>query len=356
LIVAWKDVVPPFVYNNVLDQLVVPKLSTAIKAWKPRSSRRHPGLSEQSSRFPWWLFSWLQYLDERHTDPKHATGLLSDVKRKFRVVLDTWDLRKGPVGGIDLWKEALGSEFSVALQNHLLPRLARHLRDNFEVNPQDQDLSALEDVLVWADYYSSKTMGLLLVAEFFPKWHHILYIWLTNEPNFEEVGEWFSWWRSQIPTALNEIVAVDDEWTKGLKMMDQASQLGDLAATELPPPPEMAAAGPQQTTATTLLPDKAIPAKPKPQAAPPPAAAQEIPFKDIVEDWCAEQGLIILPLREAHPQNGQPLFRVTASANGKGGVVVFLQGDVVWAQNRKARDLWEPMGLEDRLVQRAEGK
>jgi tuftelin-interacting protein 11 len=351
LVVAWKDVVPPFVYASVLDQLVVPKLSSAIKAWKPRNGRRHPGSSEQGSRFPWWLFTWLQYLDERHTDPRHATGLLSDVKRKFRVVLDTWDLRKGLVGGIDLWKEALGSEFSAALQNHLLPRLARHLRVNFEVNPQDQDLTTLEDVLKWTDYFSSKIMGLLVVAEFFPKWHNILYVWLTNEPNFEEVGEWFSWWRSQIPTGLNEIVAVDDEWTKGLKMMDQASQLGDLAATELRPPET--AANAQQTTAT-LQPDKALPVKPRQQEAPP--AAHEVPFKDIVEDWCAEQGLIILPLREAHPQNGQPLFRVTASANGRGGVVVFLQGDVVWAQNRKARDLWEPMGLEDRLVERAEGK
>ena len=86
------------------------------------------------------------------------------------------------------------------------------------------------------------------------------------------------------------------------------------------------------------------------------APVREITFKDIVEEWCADQGLIILPLREAHPQNGHPLFRITASASGKGGVIAFLQGDVVWVQNRKARDIWEPMGLEDQLVERAEGK
>jgi tuftelin-interacting protein 11 len=353
LVVAWKDVVPPFVYANVLDQVVVPKLSRAIKDWKPRSSRRHPDSAQQNSRLPWWLFTWLQYLDERHTDPKHATGLLSDVKRKFRVVLDSWDLRKGLVGGIDLWKEALGSEFDVALRNHLLPRLARHLREDFEVNPQDQDLTSLEDVLKWKDYYKANVLGLLLVAEFFPKWHNILYIWLTNEPNFEEVGEWFSWWRSQIPPEINELVPVDEEWTKGLRMMDLASRLGDRAAAELPPP-ETTPSGQQPVAAGLPRPDKdtaaaaPAPSKPKPP--------QEIAFKDIVESWCAEQGLIMLPLREAHPQNGQPLFRITASATGKGGVLVFIQGDVVWAQNRKTRDIWEPIGLEDRLVERAEGK
>ncbi|KAL1985886.1 hypothetical protein VTN96DRAFT_7264 [Rasamsonia emersonii] len=356
LVVAWKDVVPPFVYANVLDQVVVPKLSSAIKEWKPRSSRRHPDSSKHSSRFPWWLFTWLQYLDERHTDPKHATGLLSDVKRKFRVVLDTWDLRKGLVGGIDLWKEALGSEFDVALRNHLLPRLARHLREEFEINPQDQDLTALEDVLAWKDYYKPNVLGLLLVAEFFPKWHNILYIWLTNEPNYEEVGEWFSWWRSQIPTEINELAVVDDEWTKGLRMMDLASRLGDRAATELPPPDTAPASQQQPSVAAGFpQPDKDKAAAPAP-APPKPKPPQEIAFKDIVESWCAEQGLIILPLREAHPQNGQPLFRITASATGKGGVVVFLQDDVVWAQSRKARDVWEPVGLEDRLVERAEGR
>lgn len=351
LVVAWKDILPSFVYSNVLDQLVVPKLSAAIKEWKPRnSSRRHPS-SKESSRFPWWLFTWLQYLDERHTDPKHATGLLSDAKRKFRVVLDTWDLRKGLVSGIELWRDALGSEFDVTLRNHLLPRLARHLRDEFEVNPQDQDLTALEDVLKWKDYFKPNVTALLLAAEFFPKWHNILHIWLTNEPNYEEVGEWFTWWRSQIPPEINDMTVIDDEWKKGLQMMDLASRLGDRAATELPPPET--APGQQLPHETAVpRPDKEAAAKPPPKPKPP----QEIAFKDIVEAWCSEQGLIMLPLREAHPQNGQPLFRITASATGKGGVVVFLQGDVVWAQNRKARDIWEPMGLEDRLVERAEGK
>ncbi|OKL60109.1 hypothetical protein UA08_04689 [Talaromyces atroroseus] len=351
LVVAWKDVIPAFVYSNILNQVIVPKLSIAIKEWKPRSSRRHAETPQHSSRFPWWLFTWLQYLDEHHTNPRHATGLLSDVRRKFRVVLDTWDLRKGLLDGIDLWKEALGSEFDVALQRHLLPRLARHLREDFQVNPQDQDLVAFEDVLKWKDFYKTKVFGLLLVAEFFPKWHNILYIWLTNEPNFEEVGEWFTWWRSQIPPELNEIGVVDDEWTKGLKMMDLASQLGDRAATELPAPEAAPTAAP--ITAAGLRPDKAAPVLTQKAK---PAPIKEISFKDIVEEWCADQGLIILPLREAHPQNGQPLFRITASASGKGGVIAFLQGDVVWVQNRKARDIWEPMGLEDQLVERAEGK
>ncbi|OJJ49429.1 hypothetical protein ASPZODRAFT_129893 [Penicilliopsis zonata CBS 506.65] len=355
LVVAWKEIIPPFIYTNVLDQLVVPKLSNALKEWKPRSSSRRHGSSRQhSQKFPWWLFTWLQYLDERHTNPKHATGLLSDAKRKFRVVLDTWDIRQGLINGVELWKDALGSEFDVSLRNHLLPRLARHLREDFEVNPQDQDLTALEDVLKWKPFFKLNVIGLLLVAEFFPKWHQILYVWLTNDPNYEEVAEWFSWWCSQFPEEINQLKIVDEEWTKGLVTMDRASRLGDRAAAELPPPTATTAT--TQTAKETAAAQPAISDVPPAQAPRKPKVAEEVAFKDILEVWCAEQGLIMLPLREAHPQNGQPLFRITASATGKGGVVAFIQGDVVWTQNKKAKDLWEPMGLEDRLVERAEGR
>lgn len=355
LVVSWKEALPYFVYANVLDQLIVPKLSGGLKAWKPRSSSRrqkHHDHPASESKLPWWLFTWLQYLDERHTNPKQPTGLMSDAKRKFRVVLDTWDLHRGGIiPGIELWQSALGvSEFDACLRNHLLPRLSRHLRENFEVNPADQDLSPLENVLQWRGWFAPNVMGLLLVSEFFPKWHYILYVWLTNDPNYEEVGEWFSWWRAQIPTEVNELAIVDDEWKKGLQTMDLASRLGDRAAAELPLPTTTTQQQQQQTTMPTTHPppEEKGPRKPR--------VLEEIPFKEILEAWCVEQGLLIIPLREAHPQNGQPLFRITASATGRGGVVAFIQGDVVWVQNKKVKEVWEPIGLENGLVEKAEGR
>lgn len=357
LVEAWKDIIPTFVYASVLDQLVVPKLSAALQQWKPRSSRKQSGSSQS---FPWWLFDWLRFLDERHTDPKAPTGLLSDAKRKFRKVLDNWDLRRGLLGGIDVWRDVLGSEFQAALRNHLLPRLSRHLREEFDVNPQDQHLEPFENVLKWKDHFKPAVMAMLLSAEFFPKWHAVLHLWLTSEPNYEEVGQWFSWWKSQIPEDINAVDEVAAEWNRGLEMMNLALDLGDRAKTELPPPPPVSEhqrhrqkqvrerehgrhVAPVPTSA-------AAPVKPRPKP------IEEPTFKDVVEEWCAEEGLIMVPLREAHVQSGLPLFRVTASANGKGGVLVYLKGDVVWAQNRKAREVFEPVGLDNGLIAKAEGK
>ncbi|KAF3481410.1 RNA-binding protein [Arthroderma uncinatum] len=352
LIEEWKNLLPGFVYSNVLNQLIVPKLSAAIKAWKPRSSKKNNGSSQH---FPWWLFDWLSYLDEHHTDPKAPTGLLSDAKRKFRVLLDTWDLSRGLVPGIELWKDVLGTEFDKALQNHILPRLARHLRENFDVNPQDQDLTAFEDVMKWKPFFKPTVIGLLLSAEFFPKWHAILHLWLTSDPNYDEVGQWFSWWKSQIPDEINAVPEVEEEWSRGLETINLALDLGDKAKTDLPPPAPSASHPVHQKHGHGKHRDKhATPANGKP-AKPQKVQVEEPTFKDIVEEWCGDEGLIMVPLREAHLQSGLPMFRITASANGKGGVLVYLKGDVVWAQNKKARDVWEPTGLDAGLVSRAEG-
>lgn len=346
LIEAWKDILPSFVYATMIDQLIVQKLTAAVNDWSPRGShkkRKH----HQPPHI--WLFPWLPYLDEVHTDPRNSSGLLADVKRKFRVVIDSWNLSKGVFEGLQNWKEVFRGELDNVLIRHLLPRLASHMQENFDVDPQDQDLTALEQVLLWKDFFKPSTMGQLLIAEFFPKWHNILYIWLTSEPNYEEIWQWFTWWKTQIPEEFNIIQAVASEWEKGLEMINQALDLGDLAKTELPPP----ITGPVRPIKPAA---PVTPLASSDKGAVSQRPIQEASFKDVLDDWCVEQGLIMVPLREAHPQTGLPLFRITASVNGKGGVLVYLKGDVVWAQTKKDKSVWEPTGLDDMLLDRAEGR
>jgi tuftelin-interacting protein 11 len=350
LVEAWREILPPFVYYNLTNNLIATKLSTAVHNWNPRTA-----LKRKSSRpLPHvWLFPWLPFLDAHHTDPQSSTGLLSDVKRKLRVALDTWDLSRGVLPGLDAWQSVLKSTLQDALIRHLLPRLSKYLELNFDVYPPDQDLTPLERVLAWNDFFKPVVIGQLLVTEFFPKWFNTLHAWLVNSPNYEEVGEWFTWWKGQIPAEISAVKAVADLWDKGLDMMTHALDLGDRAKDELPPP----SAGPMRPLATT----DSTPGTPQPQAG---AATTETPrkvevaasFRDVVEAWCEEENLLLMPLREAHEITGLPLFRITASATGRGGVVVYLSGDVIWAQRKGEKGVFEPVGLEEGLVNRAEGK
>lgn len=68
----------------------------------------------------------------------------------------------------------------------------------------------------------------------------------------------------------------------------------------------------------------------------------------------------MIPLREAEQQTGLPLFRITASASGRGGLVVYLQGDVLWGRGSAGAGAegkgFAPLGLDDSLAARAEGR
>ncbi|KAF2136730.1 uncharacterized protein K452DRAFT_312934 [Aplosporella prunicola CBS 121167] len=324
LVEAWKDVLPPFVHYGLLNNLIVTKLKAALHDWNPRLSLR----KKHSIPLPHvWLFPWLQYLSDEHTNPKAPTGLLTDVRHKFAAALKSWDLTRGVLPGLDSWREVLPT-LEHTLIRYLLPRLSAHLHDNFSIDPSDQDLAPLTHVLAWTPFFRPSTLAHLLEAAFFPKWLSVLHLWLTSEPDYDEVGQWFSWWKAQLPDAINAVPAVARAWDQGLELMNAALDLGEDAKTALPAP-ELAPL-PSEEEEEEVSAAAAAPAPPPPAPEQPPDDQPETTFKDVVEDWCHEHDVLLVPLREADAQTGAPLFRITASAAGRGGVVVFLRGDVVF--------------------------
>ncbi|KXL46003.1 hypothetical protein M433DRAFT_154052 [Acidomyces richmondensis BFW] len=348
---SWRPLLPPFVYSNLIDQLLVPKLATALQSWDPRKRghhHKHPTVKYMQPHS--WIFPWLPYLPPYQLDLKASSGLMADVKRRLRQVLDSWDISNGVLPGLSEWRDLLRVELDHILVRHLLPRLSLYLSQEFDINPADQNLTPLENTLKWQEFFKVDVFARLLAAEFFPKWLSTLHLWLTTEDaNFEEIGQWLSWWKQQLPDELWSHPEVLKQWEKGTDMVHAGLDLLDegLPLTNLPPP----AAGPAKPIAKTIA-QKLDAPKPAPRL----ASAENADFKDVVEAWCAEEDLTMVPLREAHPQTGLPLFRITASAIGKGGVVVYLKGDVVWAQRKSDRAIYDPIGLEEKLVQRAEGK
>ncbi|KAK3709707.1 hypothetical protein LTR37_010734 [Vermiconidia calcicola] len=346
---AWRPLLPSFIYAHLMDQLIVPKLSAAFQQWDPKKRNHHHKQTTLKHAQPHtWLFPWLPYLPPYHLDPKAPSSLLVGFKRRLRQILDAWDIAFGLLPGLDQWRDLLRPELDHLLVRHLLPRLALHLTTKFEIDPSDQDLTPLENVLKWQSLFKTDVLARLLIAEFFPKWLSTLHLWLTTEDaNLEEIGQWFSWWKEQLPPSLTNHSDIIKEWNKGTQMINAALDLMDQGQplTQLAPP----AAGPAKPISKQMAKKLDTPA---PAALIEPAAD----FRDIVEAWCAEEDLTMVPLREAHPRTGLPLLRITASATGKGGVIVYLQGDVVWAQRKGDRTVFEPIGLEERLVARAEGK
>jgi tuftelin-interacting protein 11 len=347
---AWKPILPDFVVDSVVNTLVAQRLVAMLHSWNPKLAWKRP------SKYPpphIWIFPWLPHLSTHHIDPQAATGLLSDVNRKLRVALDSWEITDGIMPGLVEWVPLMGNTLQNTLVKHVLPRLAGHLTSEFEVYPPDQDLTPLEKVLLWNDLLPPRAMAQLLIAELFPKWLATLHQWLVSEDvNYEEVMVWYKWWKEQIPASLNESKAIAEQWNKGLVMMNQAGELDDDDKHLLAPP----VAGPTRPLVPPSKPTSASrPLENILKAAAAPRQEEET-FREVLEQWAESESLMLFPLREAHPSTGLPLFRLTASATGKGGAIVYLKGDVVWAQKKGDKETFLPIELGSALIDRAENR
>ncbi|KAI9730777.1 MAG: hypothetical protein M1818_008057 [Claussenomyces sp. TS43310] len=333
LLDTWEKLLPAFIRSQILDQLVVRKLDEAVAAWNPKKRRNAP--------LPHlWLFPWLQYLSAHHADPRSSTGLVSDVKRKFRQLIDAWDFGRGVIPGLLDWRAVLQvkgtcDDWTPLLMNHVLPHLARFLRTNFQVAPQDQEpfMPYLNRTLEWTDILGAKIVGQLLVDELFPMWHDVLHQWLTLDGvNYLEIQQWFDFWISIIPDSINAVPAIQAEWQRGSDLINRALDLGANAKDALPAPV-------LPTHVAKELP-KQIPSVPTVGPAP---EVEEVTFRHQVEDWCMAHELQFLPEKSTLEANG-PVYRVTAAPIGKGGVLIYLRGDNIFAQIK--RGTWTHLGTE----------
>jgi hypothetical protein len=93
LFTAWSPLLPIFLRDNVLDQLILPKLSKAILDWSPSSMQRG-GASLHNIVFP-----WLEHAGDR------MEMVLEESKRKIRSWLKGWKVADGVPAGMDAWKE-----------------------------------------------------------------------------------------------------------------------------------------------------------------------------------------------------------------------------------------------------------
>ncbi|CAN8104080.1 unnamed protein product [Discula destructiva] len=354
---AWQAVLPGFVKTYFLEQDIVRKLDEAIAKWEPKRKKQHslPHL---------WLFPWLQHLPYHHLDPKSSTGLVADVKRKFRQLIDVWDFDRGVIPGLKEWKNVLrpnkvNDQWKPLVMNHILPSMARYLRKNFDVQPSDQEpyLQVLTGVLEWRHVVSPRMVAEVVVAEVFPKWHDILYQWLVDEDvSYEDVANWCEWWHDAdgpLPVEIRDTPSVASEFELGLHTIERALDLFDLGEdpkAALAPPTAGPAIRPHATNGHRHAhhahhqhhkhDSRSVPVKDE----------EKRTLRHVVEDWCQENDLQFMPERKQHHSQG-PLYRITARGDGKGGKLGYFKSDKLFLLVRDGtEEFGESEGDLDRLM------
>lgn len=211
----WDELLPPFVRVQLMDS-IARKLESTLSDWNPRKKR-------QSHHLPHtWLFPWMQFLPPYHLDPR-GTGLVADVRRKFRHLIDVWEFERGLIPGFKAWEEVLGPQWRPLIMSHVLPSMGKYLRGHFHVDPADQEpsLPVLTGILEWHQVLGDALLSEVLEQHLFPMWSNQLQEWLSlEEADLGEVADWYSWWRDVLLKELSHLRSVRVELDKGVKTMN----------------------------------------------------------------------------------------------------------------------------------------
>ncbi|CAL1714173.1 unnamed protein product [Somion occarium] len=325
---AWSSLLPPFVRDNFFDQLILPKVHKAVSDWNPRRHR----VPLQRIVFP-----WLPHIGLRLED------VLGDARRKVKSLLRGWVVADGMPEDLMVWKDVFSAgDWDAMLLKYIVPKLGARLRDDFRINPRQQDMIPLQDVLAWEGALRPSIFSQILETEFFPKWLDVLYIWLIQpKPSFEEVSQWYQFWKQTFPENVQTMPGVAKGFTRGLQLMNKAIELGPEAPTRLPRPEHKLAPSPSASATVSRQ------GTPKAR----PSRTQEITFRSIVEDYASSHNLLFMPTGRAHEKSRMPLFRVSQNVD-KGGILVYILDDAVWAPDG---DEYRAITLENMVLRATKG-
>ena len=87
---AWSAFLPQFIRDNMLDQLIIPKVHKAIAEWNPRTAK----VSLRVIVFP-----WLPYIGLRLEE------FVGDSRRKVKSLLRAWMIDEPIPADLEAWKD-----------------------------------------------------------------------------------------------------------------------------------------------------------------------------------------------------------------------------------------------------------
>lgn len=87
---TWSSFLPPFIRDNLLDQLILPKIHKTVADWNAKRSK----VSLKSIVFP-----WLPHVGLRLED------LVSDARRKIKNVLRSWMVDQPIPADLIAWRD-----------------------------------------------------------------------------------------------------------------------------------------------------------------------------------------------------------------------------------------------------------
>ncbi|TPX46248.1 hypothetical protein SeMB42_g02861 [Synchytrium endobioticum] len=328
LIEAWQpspqsNLIPEWLYLNIIDQCVVPKLERVVEQWNPK---------RDTQPLHTWIHPWLPVLV-----PIDRMDSISElVRRRMAVALCDWRPDDpSALAVIRPWKDVFSQgAFGSLLSRSILPKLVMALRVDLDLNPQRSNIKPFLAVSYWHDLMGAAVTARLLETEFFGLWLDILYQWLVAPgAQYREIGEWYRVWKSQFPDDLIQEPGIAACFKAALTMMKAG-----IDGAPIPHP-------------STLVPEifgakgRRIISDKKDNASMGNVGAS---FKDYIEFAASQHNVSFVPVGpgRVHLSSGKPLYRLS---NGLKGVMVYIDDGVLYCQT-SSNGPFKPARVDDILA------
>ncbi|OBS75135.1 hypothetical protein A6R68_14335, partial [Neotoma lepida] len=321
---SWAHIIPVWILDNILDQLIFPKLQKEVDNWNPLTD---------TVPIHSWIHPWLPLMQAR------LEPLYSPVRSKLSSALQKWHPSDASAKLIlQPWKEVLtpGSWEAFMLRN-IVPKLGMCLGE-LVINPHQQHMDAFYWVMDWEGMISVSSLVGLLEKHFFPKWLQVLCSWLSNSPNYEEITKWYLGWKSMFSDQVLAHPSVKDKFNEALDIMNRAVS-SNVGAYMQPGARENIA----YLTHTERRKDFQYEAMQERREAENMAqrgigvAASSVPmnFKDLIETKAEEHNIVFMPVIGKRHE-GKQLYTF-------GRIVIYIDRGVVFVQGEKT---WVPTSLQ----------
>ncbi|VAH73452.1 unnamed protein product [Triticum turgidum subsp. durum] len=318
---SWERLLPPIVLHSILEHVIMPKLTAAVESWDPRS---------ESVPIHVWVHPWLPTLGQR------IETLCHSIRYKLSSVLQLWQAHDSSAYAVlSPWKGVFDpASWEDLIVRYIIPKLKMALQE-FQINPASQKFDQFNWVMIWASAVPVHHMVHMLEVDFFSKWQLVLYHWLSSpNPDFNEIMNWYKGWRGLFPPELLANERIRMLLTAGLEMMNQAAEGHELAQ-----PGARENVGFLRATEKRQF-DAAQQASQYPSYhAAPGAAMGDMSFKESIQAYAADQGLLFMP-RVNKSYNGMPVYEF-----GTVSICIDSVKRLLYAQLQEGTERWSSVSL-----------
>lgn len=319
----WKNIIGAELNHEFISRCILPKILKSVKEEKEF-------LAESET----FVLPWLDYLYLNQKQELFDTASL-----KINDQIRTWNPSHNSslIKSISFWLTRL--QAPDLIQQRVFSRVLDYMKRNFEIDPSGQNVAPLEAAieLNTANIIDDTALGKLLADGFFPKFKDVLHQWLvssTDEGLFE-LGQWYETWYNWFGDRINLIPIVQSNYEECLDHINEALDMKNRGMLQKPidklkkATQEFPTARKKENSDLSQTPDV------------------QVTFRDLVEEYCIEHDLFLVPLKKAHPIHGHALYKISNSPSGANGISCYFDEDVLWANSKLDRKTYQPVVLEE---------